>query len=395
MNSDVIVLPAGDLPLPTASVVAVARTLQELTPASADDENTLLGNRFLCRRGGLLFVGSAGIGKSTAVMQMGMSWAAGRSCFGIKPRKPLKIIYFNGENDEGDLCEMRDGILAGLELNEKELSMLVERNFLCVDEASRTGAELITSLVRPLVKEHAPDLIIIDPALSFIRGSISEQQVMTEFLRDQLRPLLVEFNCGAMIVHHTNKPPTDRQAVKKLASDYAYSGSGSAEWANFMRAVLVLEPRNEDGIRVLRIGKRPRLSWVDEDGKPTMTKWLKQAAPGSGLFYKELTPQEAILARPKADPVFKALYHPAVLPSAQDWISKKALVARLIESGICGRDKARDHVIPSLIDQGYLREEQKRRNNARPEVGFVRTDQRPGHVKVAFGRVDNNANGSS
>jgi hypothetical protein len=116
--------------------------LLKLTPASADDPNTLLGNRFLCRDGGLLFVGSSGIGKSTAVVQAGICWAVGRECFGVAPRQPLKILYVQAENDQGDLCEMRDGVLRHLALTTEELERLHD-NFTCVCESSRAGKELI------------------------------------------------------------------------------------------------------------------------------------------------------------------------------------------------------------------------------------------------------------
>jgi len=133
---------------------ALVRPLLELESAKIDDENTLLENRFLCRGGGLLFVGSTGVGKSTATIQMGISWAVGRTCFGISPAKPLKILYIQAANDEGDLCEMRDGVLEYLDLKPSERDEL-ERNFICVFESSRVGAELITHTLEPLLREHA------------------------------------------------------------------------------------------------------------------------------------------------------------------------------------------------------------------------------------------------
>ena len=110
-------IPDGSELLSTEKPEALVKPLQELQPAKENDGNTLLGNRFLCRGGGLLFVGSSGIGKSTAVVQMGICWAVGRECFGIQPPQPLKILYVQAENDEGDLSEMRDGVNNGLNLS--------------------------------------------------------------------------------------------------------------------------------------------------------------------------------------------------------------------------------------------------------------------------------------
>src|SRR5438876_10018284 len=110
----------GSEPLPTEKPEAVVKPLMDLEPANENDGNTLLGNRFLCRGAGLLFVGHTGVGKSTAVVQTGISWAVGRECFGIAPKRPLRILYIQAENDEGDLCEMRGGVLEHLQLSKKE-----------------------------------------------------------------------------------------------------------------------------------------------------------------------------------------------------------------------------------------------------------------------------------
>src|SRR5947208_16498234 len=93
-------IPAAVSSASSANPEPIVRRLVDLAAASSDDPNTLLGNRFLCRAGGLLFVGSSGIGKSTAVIQMGICWAVGRECFGIRPRQALKILYVQAENDE-------------------------------------------------------------------------------------------------------------------------------------------------------------------------------------------------------------------------------------------------------------------------------------------------------
>jgi len=249
--------PDGCQPLPTQKPEPVVKPLMELQRAETNDANTLLGDRFLCRGGGLLFVGSSGIGKSTAAVQMGICWAVGKDCFGITPAKSLKILYVQAENDEGDLSEMRDGVLKHLELTKEQLDIL-DDNFICVLESSRAGKELIEKL-DVLLEKYSPDLLILDPALSYIGGNASEQEVVGGFLRNHLNPLLQKSNCGVLIVHHTNKPNAERDGRNKIANDFAYAGTGSAEWANWARAVLVLKAKNDDGLRLLQIGKRFRL----------------------------------------------------------------------------------------------------------------------------------------
>ena len=79
-----------------------------------NDPNELLKHRYLCRGGGMLLVGPAGVGKSTLQMQASLCWGIGREFFGIHPARPLKSLLIQSENDHGDLAEMRDGVLDGL-----------------------------------------------------------------------------------------------------------------------------------------------------------------------------------------------------------------------------------------------------------------------------------------
>jgi hypothetical protein len=367
------------LPVPAAAINAkpppIVRKLLDLKRASIDDPNTLLGNRFLCRGAGALLVGSSGIGKSTLVIQKCICWAVGRECFGIKPRGPLKILYVQAENDEGDLCEMRDGVLEHLKLTDKERKTL-EKNFICVFESSRTSTEFITQLER-LLEEHSPDLLILDPALSYIGGDANQQETVGGFLRNLLNPLLQKYNCGVVIVHHTNKPNAKGDDRKKVANDYAYMGTGSAEWANWARAVLILSAKDDNGLRELRIGKRFRLGWKDADLMPCATRLLRQGSEGNSLYYTELSALETILISPSNVSPFLKVLRSDVLPKLGEDVQKDILVARITKAKFCGRDRALKEVIPVLIDEGYLKEKEVPRPGARPAIHFVRTDKIP------------------
>ncbi|MFZ3376215.1 MAG: BT4734/BF3469 family protein [Chthoniobacterales bacterium] len=359
----------------------VVRKLLDLERASTDDPNTLLGNRFLCRGGGLTFIGSAGIGKSTAVIQMAISWSVGRACFAITPARPLKILYIQAENDEGDLCEMRDGVLEHLELSDEERETLKD-NFVCVFESSRTGEELIGA-IGLLLQQHSPDLLVLDPALSYIGGDVNQQEIVGRFLRNLLNPLLQTNACGALVVHHTPKPSGDRDGRrKKMATDFAYAGGGSAEWGNWPRAILVLSAKDDNGLRELRIAKRFRLDWKDAKGSPTATRLLRQNAEGGSLFYTELSASESMLMSDKSSPADRVL-HSDILPEPGEDVEKKMLIARITERKICGRDKAMNEVLPSLIDRGYLEEKEVARRTGRPAIHLVRTSKKPNVMSFA------------
>jgi hypothetical protein len=365
-------LPNGTQPLPTEKPRALVKPLMDLQAAEENDGNTLLGNRFLCRGGGALFIGSCGIGKTTAVIQMGICWTVGRECFGITPQQSLKILYIQAENDEGDLCEMRNGVLEKLQLTTEELDILC-RNFICAFESSRTAANFVAETLEPLLEEHKPDLVILDPALSYIGGDANQQEIVGSFLRNLVTPVLQKRRCGAFIVHHTAKPVT-RDNIGKLATDFAYFGAGSAEWANWARGVLVLSAKNDEGLRELRIGKRFRLGWKDVEEKPCTSRLLRQNSEGGALHYTEISAEETMMLNGNLSPLQKVV-RSHILPLPGEEIAKEVLIAQIAESKICGLGKARKQVMPLLISEGYVEEFDKPRTGARPEKWLRRTDK--------------------
>ncbi|MEK7678422.1 MAG: AAA family ATPase [Verrucomicrobiota bacterium] len=229
-----------------------ARRLNELVHPGQNDPMELLRHRYLCRGGGLLLVGPTGVGKSSLVMQMIILWALGREAFGIVPTGPLKSLLVQAENDEGDLAEMRDGVMRGLGLSDDERARACEM-VLVVREDVRIGFAFVQGVLRPLLQEHRPDLLWIDPALAYLGGEASSQKEVGAFLRNFLNPLLREFNCGCVMAHHTNKPATGREKADWQAGDFAYLGSGSIEWAGWARAVLGLRSLGSHTVFELRV----------------------------------------------------------------------------------------------------------------------------------------------
>src|SRR5262249_39736621 len=119
-----------------------ARPLSAFVRRSGDDPDELLKHRFLCCGAGLLFCGPTGVGKSVATMQAMILWGLGREAFGIEPTRPLKSLLVQAENDDGDLAEMRDGVIRGLQLTEEEAELACA-NIVVAREDEKTGALFI------------------------------------------------------------------------------------------------------------------------------------------------------------------------------------------------------------------------------------------------------------
>ncbi len=154
-----------DPPEPATPQPPAAKSLGAFIRYTENDPDELLKCRYLSRKGSLLLVGPTGIGKSSLSMQAAILWGIGRDCFGIIPVCPLKSLIIQAEDDDGDIAEMRDGVIAGLNLSEQE-RQLAFKNVIIVHESSRVLKPFMDYTVAPLLELYRPDFLWINPALS-------------------------------------------------------------------------------------------------------------------------------------------------------------------------------------------------------------------------------------
>jgi hypothetical protein len=239
-----------------------------------------------------LLVGPTGVGKSSLSMQSAVCWALGKPSFGIAPARPLTSVIIQAENDAGDMAEMYYGVLGGLGLSEEERRRVADKIH-CFQENARSGQEFFARTVEPLLRLHRPDLLWIDPALSYIAGESNSQVDVGRFLRNWLNPLLSKYQCGAIVAHHTNKPPSGKEKSEWTGSDLAYLGSGSAEWANWARAVVAVRSLGENGIFELCLGKRGgRVGWRNEASEPIYSTLIGHAKEPGRIYWRNAAADE-------------------------------------------------------------------------------------------------------
>ena len=139
--------------------------------------------------------------------------------------------------------------------------------------------------------------------MAYIGGDVKSQEVVGGFLRNGINPIIHEHKCAVIIVHHTNKPPSGVEKSAWAGNDLAYLGSGSAEWANWARAVVAFRGIGSHDVFELVLGKRgARAGWIDEAGERIYQRPIAHSkAPGALCWVAAEADQlpQAAEAKPK------------------------------------------------------------------------------------------------
>jgi len=328
---------AGPVPVPLAD-------LQRAKPGFDPDE--LLRSRFLCRGGAALLIGPTGVGKSSLSMQAAVLWALGFPAFGLEPARPLKILIVQAENDDGDLAEMRDGVIAGLNLRDGDRDKACA-GILILTEDTRTREGFAAFLDKTL-RARPVDLVIVDPAFAYLGGDASSQRDVSPFLRNMLNPVIHKHRVGLILVHHVNKPPSGEQKPQWQAGDYAYLGAGSAEFANWARAVIAIRSIGSDQVFELRLAKRGRRAgWKDAFGNPTNSRHIAYHREPGVICWREATAEEVDDVTGRGDPGLRAVIK--ALGSGE--LRRPELVA-----AVCEATKRKPRSVYDLIADAEKRE---------------------------------------
>lgn len=213
------------------------------------DDDSLIGNRFVCEGAAWIIVSRSGIGKSSLATQMAIHFAMGTEFFGLKPKRPLRSIIIQAENSELDMAEPVQGVIQALELGQDQIKQ-VNSNLSFIAEDTKFGDEFCVWLDRILTAYAPVDLVWVDPLLAYLGGDIMKQGEVSRFLRNGLNPIIRRHKTACCIIHHTAK-------VRKSANDddwaAEYIGTGSSELTNWPRAVTVLEKMGDDPVTVSMI----------------------------------------------------------------------------------------------------------------------------------------------
>lgn len=352
-----------------------AVSLMALADVEPDPGKTLLGNRFLCVGGGMLFVGPSGIGKSSASVQQDMLWALGREAFGIKPVRPLRILCIQAENDDGDLGEMARGVIAGLHLSPEDQEV-IRGSVFYVCEKSRVGDDFLVE-IRRLLEIYRPDILRLDPLLAYLGDDVNDAKATAWFLRSGLNPLLDQFGCAVIVNHHTPKV-TNRDTSGWRASDWMYSGAGSADVTNWCRAALVIDPTHGGHVfRFIAAKRGGRIGWRNDEGEMIFERYFLHERNG-GICWQEATADEIAESasagkRGRGGKPAKTKADLVALVPMEGAIPKAALFSKAQGNEI-GEKRARG-LLSELLAERTLHEWRVPRPKTNPEIQISRHEQ--------------------
>jgi len=257
------------------------RSISELRCVPEDDHSYLLRNRLLRHGEVAALVGNAGLGKSTTATQLAMMWSSGMPALGLEPLYPMRVVLVQGENDEAEMSLLTRGIRSSLELS-PEGHELLENNFRLAEV--HVGQNLI-GLIEEYVRQHAPDLVVLDPLFVYFSGEVSSSTEFGRFLRS-LATLFKRLDVAALLVHHTGKrrsTPGGRHA----SVDPVYGSIGSSEFANVARIIFTLDHVDQrPDLARLMIGKRGgRSPWRNSEGHKVSDIVLQRSHDSSVPFW--------------------------------------------------------------------------------------------------------------
>jgi hypothetical protein len=297
-------------------------------------------------------------------MQQDLKWAAGKEAFGIQPNGPLKIVTIQAENDEGDMYEMREGVTGGMGLSDEEIFLGWE-NLRLVFEQSNTGAAFVSDVVEPILAEHRPDILRIDPLAAYAGADITQAAESARLLRTLINPLLTKYNCGLILVHHTPKTTT-RDTSNWRASDWMYAGAGSADIVNWARGVLVIDATRELGTFKFIAAKRGgKIGWTNDEGGKEFERYYKHA--NTGVFWEPTEkPAEATKNNRSVSDLMRHI------PPKGQQIGQNTLLEVLSRAGIS--DKPARQLIAAAVELGQIVPIEIPRPKKRPAISYERGD---------------------
>jgi len=228
------------------------QSLASYVDQPVDESGYLLGDGLLSKGGGMFISAGSGIGKSVIATQCAISWSVGLPAFGIHPKRPLKILIIQAEDNDNKvirMTRMAKKIVPEVKWHLFEQNVQIKRI-----QGDLVGESLL-KLAESIHKGFSFDILILNPLFSYMEGDLTDGDDCSHFLRHVVDPFIARMKCGIIIVHHTPKQRSANEDPNKKWSEDMYAMYGPAELTNWARSIMHVESTNDDGVFKFKIAK--------------------------------------------------------------------------------------------------------------------------------------------
>ena len=255
-------------------------TVPMLRRYKPDPTLRIAGNGFLARRSLTLLTAEMGSGKSTFFEQMAICLALGSPLMGrIQVHGPQKVLYVEAEDEQDTLKRDVESITRGIGKEKDPVKNLFVQPLPSMDP------QKFFHLVRLFIGDLKPDVLMVNPYLSYSPGCDTSDAVDASIWRAKMSDILVEFNVALWMATHTKKPLTPGKLPKWeqcVGANMTYKAFGSVvipNWARIGVELAEIDPTaHKERKFVCNFSKAiERTGWKDENGFYVRHTFLKHS----------------------------------------------------------------------------------------------------------------------
>ncbi len=165
------------------------------------------GRAVLVAGEGMLIVGRGGEGKTSLTLDAAMKMALGIDVFGFPIPRPLRVLHLQAEIPPAFYQRLVQILVEGYQLVHPDISAKIKDKLFhtLFTNVPNVSEESGLSLLRKEVEIYRPDIVILDPYLSFFQHEENDNGKTRAALDRLKHQVLGPFNCGAVIVDHQGK----------------------------------------------------------------------------------------------------------------------------------------------------------------------------------------------
>lgn len=196
-----------------------------------------------------------GIGKSILALQLLSNLTTGEPFLGIyEIKKPQVVLYVQTEGDRAETIERLRNMQSTIKIDN---SKWVHMNLASISLNTNRGIKDFFTEAHAMKLKF--DVIIIDPLYTTVKGSMSDDDVTTDWIRN-IREIRHAFDSTFIILHHDGKDLYHEGKVVDKGNSNIF---GSIFWSSFINAnyKFKLLPDNN---RILELGKERSGKMIDK-----------------------------------------------------------------------------------------------------------------------------------